>query len=40
MGGMISAPAMAGIMGQKTNQGTFVSFSAEQVDLDRRHCRW
>jgi hypothetical protein len=33
MGGMISAPAMAGIMGQKTNQGTFVSFSAEQVDL-------
>jgi hypothetical protein len=33
MGGMISAPAMAGIMGQKTNQGTFVSFSADQVDL-------
>lgn len=33
MGGMISAPAMAGIMGQKTNQGTFVSFSAEQVEL-------
>ena len=33
MGGMISAPAMAGIMGQKTNQGTFVSFSVEQVDL-------
>jgi hypothetical protein len=33
MGGMISAPAMAGIMGQKTNQGTFVSFSTEQVAL-------
>lgn len=33
MGGMISAPAMAGIMGQKTNQGTFVRFSADQKSL-------
>jgi hypothetical protein len=33
MGGMISAPAMAGIMGQKTNNGTFVSFTADQTTL-------
>ena len=33
MGGMISAPAMAGIMGQKINHGTFVSFTADQTTL-------
>ncbi|MHA8065883.1 gluconate 2-dehydrogenase subunit 3 family protein [Aquirufa sp. ROCK2-A2] len=33
MGGVISAPAMAGIMGKKTNNGSFVTFTAEQESL-------
>ena len=33
MGGMISAPAMAGIMGKKTNRGAFVQFTPEQESL-------
>lgn len=33
MGGMISAPAMAGMMGKKIHHGEFVQFTAEQESL-------
>jgi hypothetical protein len=33
MGGMISAPAMAGMLGKKINQGESVKFTAEQESL-------
>lgn len=33
MGCVISVPAMAGIMGQKINHGTFISFTADQITL-------
>ena len=36
MGGMISAPAMAGIMGQKTNNGTNYESINEYLNVFRK----